>query len=77
MCADALTKEGVTAGDVISIDKASGKITKIGRSFARAKDFDAVGPTTKFVQVKTPKEHVDTRASFRKTPCEGEAQKSD
>ncbi|KAL8426474.1 hypothetical protein Efla_001776 [Eimeria flavescens] len=48
--ADALTKEGVSAGDVISIDKASGKVTKIGRGFARAKDFDAVGPTTRFVQ---------------------------
>ncbi|OEH77390.1 hypothetical protein cyc_02206 [Cyclospora cayetanensis] len=47
---DALTKEGVSAGDVISIDKASGKVTKIGRGFARAKDFDAVGPTTRFVQ---------------------------
>ncbi|CDJ44341.1 ruvB-like 2 protein, putative [Eimeria tenella] len=47
---DALTKEGVTAGDVISIDKASGKVSKIGRGFARAKDFDAVGPTTRFVQ---------------------------
>ncbi|KAL8273116.1 hypothetical protein Esti_002874 [Eimeria stiedai] len=46
----ALTKEGVSAGDVISIDKASGKVTKIGRGFARAKDFDAVGPTTRFVQ---------------------------
>lgn len=47
---DALTKEGVSAGDVISIDKASGKVSKIGRGFARAKDFDAVGPTTRFVQ---------------------------
>lgn len=46
-----MTKEGISAGDVISIDKASGKVTKIGRGFARAKDFDAVGPTTRFVQV--------------------------
>jgi len=29
---DALTKEKVQSGDVIQIDKASGKITKIGRS---------------------------------------------
>lgn len=35
--------------DVITIDKASGKITVIGRSFARARDFDAMGPQTKFV----------------------------
>ena len=40
---DALTKEKVTAGDVIAIDKASGKITKLGRSFARSRDFDAMG----------------------------------
>ncbi|KAG4096014.1 RuvB-like 2 [Neocallimastix lanati (nom. inval.)] len=47
---DALTKEKVLAGDVITIDKASGKITKLGRSFARARDFDAMGPETRFVQ---------------------------
>ena len=40
---DALTKEKVLAGDVISIDKASGKITKVGRSFARSRDYDAMG----------------------------------
>ena len=40
---DALTKEKVTAGDIIAIDKASGKITKLGRSFARSRDFDAMG----------------------------------
>mmetsp|Transcript_35476 Transcript_35476/g.82318 ORF Transcript_35476/g.82318 Transcript_35476/m.82318 type:complete len:448 (-) Transcript_35476:261-1604(-) len=47
---DALTKEKVTAGDVITIDKASGKISKLGRSFARSKDYDAMGAQTKFVQ---------------------------
>jgi len=47
---DALGKEKVMAGDVITIDKASGKITKLGRSFARARDFDAMGPETRFVQ---------------------------
>lgn len=30
--------------DVITIDKASGKITKLGRSFSRARDYDAMGP---------------------------------
>ena len=40
---EALTKEKVQAGDVISIDKASGKITRLGRSFARARDYDAMG----------------------------------
>ena len=31
-------------GDVITIDKASGKIGKLGRSFSRATDYDAMGP---------------------------------
>lgn len=47
---DALNKEKVSSGDVITIDKASGKITKLGRSFARSRDFDAMGPNTRFVQ---------------------------
>ncbi|KAI8981336.1 TIP49-domain-containing protein [Trametes punicea] len=47
---DALSKEKVTAGDVISIDKTSGKVTKLGRSFARSRDYDAMGADTKFVQ---------------------------
>lgn len=40
---DALTKEKVLAGDVISIDKASGKVSKLGRSFTRSRDYDAMG----------------------------------
>jgi DNA helicase TIP49 (TBP-interacting protein) len=47
---DALQKEKVTAGDVITIDKASGRITKLGRSFTRSRDYDAMGPQTRFVQ---------------------------
>ncbi|KAL4261765.1 RuvB-like helicase 2 [Pleurotus pulmonarius] len=47
---DALAKEKVVAGDVIAIDKTSGKITKLGRSFARSRDYDAMGADTKFVQ---------------------------
>ncbi|MED6159460.1 RuvB-like 2 [Stylosanthes scabra] len=47
---EALGKEKVTSGDVIAIDKASGKITKLGRSFSRSRDFDAMGPQVKFVQ---------------------------
>merc|ERR1712060_300481 len=31
-------------------DKASGKISKLGRSFARSSDYDNVGPQTRFVQ---------------------------
>lgn len=47
---DSLSKEKVTAGDVISIDKASGKITKLGRSYTRSRDYDAMSADTKFVQ---------------------------
>ncbi|XP_020212610.1 ruvB-like 2 [Cajanus cajan] len=47
---EALGKEKVSSGDVIAIDKASGKITKLGRSFSRSRDFDAMGPQVKFVQ---------------------------
>jgi RuvB-like protein 2 len=47
---DAMTKEKVMAGDIISIDKASGKITKLGRSYTRSRDYDAMGIDTKFVQ---------------------------
>jgi len=46
---EALDRDKVTAGDVIQIDKASGKITKLGRSFARSRDFDAAGPSARFV----------------------------
>lgn len=47
---DSMTKERVLAGDVISIDKSSGRITKIGRSYTRSRDYDAMGADTKFVQ---------------------------
>ena len=47
---DSMSKERVMAGDVVSIDKSSGKITKLGRSFTRSRDYDAMGADTKFVQ---------------------------
>jgi RuvB-like protein 2 len=47
---ESLQKEKAQAGDVITIDKASGRISKLGRSFTRARDYDAMGPATKFVQ---------------------------
>jgi len=47
---EALQREKVTAGDVISIDRASHRVTKLGRSFARSRDYDAMGPSTRFVQ---------------------------
>ncbi|KAJ2236705.1 RuvB-like protein 2 [Coemansia sp. RSA 1722] len=62
---NSLTKEKVMAGDVIQIDKATGRITRLGRSFTRARDFDATGPDVKFVQcpegeLQTRKEMVHT-----------------
>lgn len=39
---NSITKEKVSAGDVITIDKANGRITRLGRSFSRSKDYDAV-----------------------------------
>ncbi|EDQ89954.1 uncharacterized protein MONBRDRAFT_18875 [Monosiga brevicollis MX1] len=56
---DSLIKQKVAAGDVVTIDKAAGKVTVIGRSFARARDFDAMGPQTKFVQ--TPEGDIQKR----------------
>ncbi|KAI8431434.1 hypothetical protein MSG28_015953 [Choristoneura fumiferana] len=47
---DSMLKEKVQAGDVITIDKATGKINKLGRSFARARDYDATGQQARFVQ---------------------------
>ncbi|XP_065360702.1 ruvB-like helicase 2 [Calliphora vicina] len=43
-------KEKIQAGDVVTIDKASGKVNKLGRSFTRARDYDATGAQTRFVQ---------------------------
>lgn len=31
--------------DIVTIDKGTGKISKLGRSFTRARDYDAMGPT--------------------------------
>merc|ERR1712025_1363078 len=47
---ECVLKEKIEAGDVVAIDKGSGKIQKLGRSFSRANDYDAMGPATKFVQ---------------------------
>ena len=49
---EALTKEKVQAGDVIAIDKASGKITRLGRSFARSREYDAMGESRPFRAVQ-------------------------
>lgn len=47
---EALEQAKVTAGDIIAVDKANGKVNRIGRSFARSQDYDAMGPSTRFVQ---------------------------
>merc|ERR1719158_1519426 len=47
---DALTNESVVAGDVITIDKANGRVSKLGRSITRSRDYDTMGPETRFVQ---------------------------
>ena len=47
---ESVIKEKVQAGDVVTIDKATGKITRLGRSFTRARDYDATGANTRFVQ---------------------------
>ena len=56
---DSLTKEKVQAGDVITIDKATGRISVLGKSFTRSRDYDAMGPSTKFVQ--TPEGELQKR----------------
>jgi RuvB-like protein 2 len=48
---DSLSKEKVLAGDVVSIDKASGKVSKLGRSFARSRDYDAMGADVRFFYI--------------------------
>jgi len=55
----------VSAGDVIQIDKGSGKITKVGRSFSRSRDYDAMGSGTKLVQ--TPEGELQTRKNVTHT----------
>merc|ERR1712130_905459 len=47
---DALIKEKVAAGDVITIDKASGRISKLGRSYTHARDHHVTGSNVQFVQ---------------------------
>lgn len=46
---ESLGQEKVTAGDVIAIDKATGRITKLGRSYNRASDFAVRGPNVRLV----------------------------
>lgn len=45
---DGLTREKVVAGDVVYIDKSTGKVSKLGRSFGKARDYDAMGADVSF-----------------------------
>ena len=47
---ESIQKEKIVAGDVIIIDKASGKISKSGKSFSMVREWDAVGQQTRFIQ---------------------------
>jgi RuvB-like protein 2 len=62
---DALQKEKVQSKDIITIDKATGKITKLGRSLGATGDFDAMGASTKFVQ--TPQGELQKRKEVTHT----------
>jgi len=46
---DSLVKDKVQSGDVISLDKSTGKITRLGRSYSRVHDFEVMPPNIKFV----------------------------
>ena len=54
-----MTRLQIQEGDVISIDTATGNMTKLGRSFSHAHDFDASGPSLKMVN--TPDGELKTR----------------
>ncbi|CCW60666.1 unnamed protein product [Phytomonas sp. EM1] len=56
---ESLQKEKVQVGDIITIDKATGRINKLGRSFVHSKDFDAMSSNTRFVQ--TPEGELSKR----------------
>jgi RuvB-like protein 2 len=69
---DQLQKEKVLAGDVVSIDKTSGRISKLGRSFGRAKDYDAMGADVSYTCLRTGP--ADTQTRFVACP-DGELQR--
>ncbi len=40
--------------DIVTIEKATGKISKLGRAFTRARDYDAMGPQVTGAAVFSP-----------------------
>jgi RuvB-like protein 2 len=73
---DALSKEKVLAGDVVVIDKTSGRVSKLGRSYARSRDYDAMGADVrpKKIAVKFKRCLLNLQTKFVQCP-EGEIQK--
>lgn len=63
--AESVIKEKLTPGDVIKIDKGTGKISKMGRSISKSKDYDAMGPQSKLVQCPTGE--IQTRVETTQT----------
>ncbi|GMT32995.1 hypothetical protein PFISCL1PPCAC_24292, partial [Pristionchus fissidentatus] len=47
---ESCVKERISAGDVVQIDRATGRVTRLGRSYTRQNDYDAFSAQTKFVQ---------------------------
>lgn len=47
---ECFVKDKIQVGDVVTIDKISGKVTKLGRCFGRLREYDASGPQMRFVQ---------------------------
>ncbi|VDL72558.1 unnamed protein product [Nippostrongylus brasiliensis] len=64
---DQCIKERICAGDVIQIDKGSGRVSRVGRSATRTHDYDAMGPQTKFVPC--PKGEIQTTRETVHTVC--------
>lgn len=46
---DEMLKEKVAIGDVIRIIKETGKVQKLGKSFVKSEDYDALGPDVKLI----------------------------
>lgn len=46
---ESMGRDRITAGDIVTIDKTNGKLTRLGRSYARARDFDANPTNTKWL----------------------------
>ncbi|CAI2352029.1 unnamed protein product [Caenorhabditis sp. 36 PRJEB53466] len=64
---DACLREKVVPGDVVQVDKASGRVTRLGRSFNRMHDYDAMGPQVKLV--KCPDGEIQKRRETVHTVC--------